>query len=81
MNKANILLLMVIVNLVGCDSQTKSYDQCLRKELFFQCLKEIPEGPKATVTNDWSEVISQCGSEVAYLAIKYTNQIKPECRA
>ena len=36
------------------------YDLKLQREIFMECLKTVPQGPKRTVTNDWDEVISEC---------------------
>jgi len=54
-------------------------DQCVRREIMLQCLAAIPKGPASTVTNDWAEVVQECGSTAYYQSIRHKGQVKPEC--
>ena len=45
-------------------------DQVLHREIFNECLKNIPKGPQSTRYNDWSEVINECNSTSYYMALK-----------
>lgn len=69
----------------GCEQSApvvdRGVDQCLRREIFKECLQIVPAGPQSTVTNDWSEVIDECQSAAYYQALRRQEQIKPECKA
>jgi hypothetical protein len=76
-----LLILLAITALTGCDqTQTVMRDQCLRQQIFMQCMAALPAGPKATMYNDWDEVVGACESTAAYQALRPTQHIKPECR-
>lgn len=60
-----------VLLLTACGETAPSFtvDQKLRRELFFQCLAAVPKGPERTGTsNDWDEVISECGNQARRLA-------------
>lgn len=63
----------------GCTESTGP-DQCLRREIFQQCMAALPAGPKATMYNDWDEVVGQCDSVAHYQSLRRESQIKPECQ-
>jgi hypothetical protein len=44
-------------------------DQKVRREIFIECLRTVPNGPQATKYNDWSEVVSECGSQAYYISL------------
>ena len=46
------------------------YDQDVRRDGFFECLRALPAGPQATRYNDWSEVVSECGSQATTLSAR-----------
>ena len=54
-------------------------DQCLRREIFQQCMKALPGGPQATMNNDWSEVVNKCESAAYYQSLKKKKHITAEC--
>lgn len=54
--------------LAGCDADPLTRDQCLRREIFKQCMTS-PNGNPA-----------DCDSAAAYQAIAPRSTIKPECR-
>lgn len=62
----------------GC-ADTTGPDQCLRREIFQQCMKALPAGPQATKYNDWDEVVSQCESAAYYQSLRKKAHIKAEC--
>lgn len=76
---------MLVLTLAGCQKPSevveRGPDQCLRREIFKECLQVVPAGPQQTVTNDWSEVIDECQSTAYYQSIRHASQIKPECKA
>lgn len=77
----SIIYCIAIVSLAGCGPvDSTEADQCMRREIFFQCLSSIPKGPEKTVTNDWDEVVSECGSQAYYQAMRRRSQITQECR-
>lgn len=68
--------------LCGCDTQEPIVtDQCLRTELFRQCLAAIPKGPDrvGAAANDWQEVVEECGSQSKYQSLRKKAYVKPEC--
>ena len=62
----------------GCTESTGP-DQCLRREIFQQCMKALPAGPQATKYNDWDEVVDKCESVAYYQSLKKKTQITAEC--
>ncbi|QEL26124.1 hypothetical protein FQV39_28590 [Bosea sp. F3-2] len=41
-------------------------DQVKRAQIFQDCLKAVPEGPRVTHTSDWSQVVKACDSAAYY---------------
>ena len=77
-------LLVSAFLLSGCNQEPNNGpDQCLRQEIFKQCLANIPKGPThlTAAGNDWDEVVSQCDSAAYYQSMRIKSTIKPECRA
>ncbi len=69
------------VGLGGCaDPDPQLVDQCMRREIFQQCMKALPAGPKATRYNDWGEVVSKCEDVAYYQSLRRKSWIKPECQ-
>ena len=62
----------------GC-TESIGPDQCLRREIFQQCMKALPAGPQATKYNDWDEVVGECESVAYYQSLKKKTQITAEC--
>ena len=69
-----IILILGLLYLVGCERCEWTVDQKARTEMFFKCMKAIPQGPTHVKYNDWDEVVSECNS-VAYSLTK-----KWECK-
>lgn len=76
-----IKAIVLSVFLVGCAPVTNGVDQCMRSELFIQCLKSIPKGPDSTKYNDWDEVIKECQNASYYHSLRDFKYIKLECRS
>lgn len=73
---------LLTVGLGGCDpTDPVLTDQCLRQELFKQCMSRLPKGPErvGAAANDWQEVVAECGSQAYYQAKRKASSIKPEC--
>jgi hypothetical protein len=64
----------------GCEEQRTEADQCLRRQLFAECMKMLPAGPAQTHYNDWSDVVEECGSQAYYQSIRRLSNIPVECR-
>lgn len=81
-----LILVCSLLILTACNEirtppgELSVYDQCLRSELFQQCLKALPAGPVATKYNDWNEVISECSLVAKKLSLRKTKNVKEECR-
>lgn len=73
-------VLAFLLTMAGCSADPAEVDQCLRREIFQQCLVNAPRGPERTVTNDWDEVVARCESAAYYQSIRRTSQITKECR-
>jgi len=77
-------LFAAFLALSGCSvemSNSTVLDQCLRRELFKECLAGLPKGPTTTgISSDWDEVVYACGHQAYYLALRKKDQIKAECR-
>ena len=71
--------LMIALLLTACDNRTVT-DQCLRVEIFKDCLATVPAGPLATKYNDWDEVIVECRHTAYYMAQRQRSFVKEECR-
>jgi hypothetical protein len=75
---------LISVALVGCEQNqfiAPEPDQCLRAELFRQCMQALPKGPERTHnSNDWDEVVGECSSAAYYQSLRKIEQIKPECQ-
>ena len=70
-----ILAVAAVALLVGCDNPRPQdlVDQDLRKELFMECLHAVPKGPeKIDNSNDWQEVVEECGRQAYSLSITAT---------
>jgi len=76
------LMLCSVTLLAACEpsSEHSSPDQCLRAQLFQQCLKALPAGPQSTKDNDWDEVVRSCDSVAFYQSYRARKLITPECR-
>jgi hypothetical protein len=82
------IILMLAVTLSACDNGTINVlpdkvvitDQCLRREIFKECLTVVPAGPLATKYNDWDEVITECRHSAYYMSQRQRGIIKEECR-
>jgi hypothetical protein len=71
---------LALLFLVGCDDVYPSdADQCLRIQLFKDCMAALPAGPKSAHYNDWSEVVEACESAAYYQSIRPRRLIKDGC--
>lgn len=76
--------LICLFTLTGCNGERANQpDQCLRQEIFKQCMASLPRGPQSITAagNDWDEVVKSCDSTAHYQSIRTTQTIKPECKA
>jgi hypothetical protein len=75
--KYRIATLAIYCALVaGCDKPPPNtlarcqYDQDIRRDIFMECLRVVPQGPAATKYNDWSEVVNECGDQAGYMSLR-----------
>lgn len=65
-------IIFAVMALAGCDAfkpMQPVTDQVLRREIFFQCLAALPKGPeRVSNSNDWDEVVSECGKQAYEMA-------------
>jgi hypothetical protein len=74
---------LIAIYLSACDGgppDPTQPDQCLRREIFMQCLGTVPKGPDSTKYNDWDEVVSECENAAYYQSKRQRSRIKEECR-
>ena len=55
-------------------------DKCLFREIFNECLKNVPKGPQSTKYNDWDEVVALCHDVSVNQSFRNSDNIKPECK-
>jgi hypothetical protein len=55
-----VICILFSIGFTSCTFPKCTVDNKLRREIFNECLKNIPKGPERTVTNDWDEVIVEC---------------------
>lgn len=78
----SLIIIGLVILLAGCEQPAYPVaNQCIRAELFKQCMAILPVGPVATHYNDWSEVVSECGSEAARQSMRKAEAVPMECRA
>lgn len=68
--------------IVGCSGKDVSVnDQCMRREIFKECMAGLPKGPTHIGTsNDWDEVVRECEHSAYYESMRKKDQVKMECR-
>ena len=71
----SIIILLVIT------TSCQGVDQCIRREVFKECMKSLPAGPASTHYNDWDEVVQACEETAYHQSIRKKSVIKEECRA
>ena len=81
-----LLCLFICIMLFGCETGKNDkdkivVDQCLRQQLFKECMECLPAGPQSTKYNDWAEVVNECRTTAYYHSMRKASQVKPECRA
>lgn len=78
------LIILLVLFLVACHPREivdpNIPDQCLRRELFTECMKLLPGGPIATHYNDWDDVVSECRSYAWSVSVRLQSQVKKECQ-
>lgn len=79
---------LMAIFLFACNDQSakkqetgSDIDQCLRREIFVECMQNIPKGPIESYSNDWDEVISECAEFARRSSFRKLEYIKQECRS
>lgn len=80
-----LLSILLLFTLVGCNevkeiTERNIPDQCLRRELFNECMKALPGGPIATHYNDWDDVVSECRTYAWSVSHRLQSVVKKECQ-
>jgi hypothetical protein len=79
-----LLSLLFVLVLAACEPtkivDPNIADQCLRRELFNECMKSLPAGPVATHYNDWDDVVSECRGYAWSVSVRPQSVIKKECQ-
>ena len=80
-----LLIIMSLLLLTACNevkeiTERNIPDQCLRRELFNECMKLLPGGPIATHYNDWDDVVSECRTYAWSVSHRLQSVIKKECQ-
>ena len=81
-----LLLALSTLLVLGCDTGPQMRwvypvpDQCLRAQLFKECLAAVPKGPERIAnSNDWEEVVAACADAAYQQSLRQPSVIKPEC--
>jgi hypothetical protein len=77
------IYLLGLLMLAGCGPRPElaSPDQCMRREIFKECMAALPKGPERIHnSNDWDEVVEACENVAYYQSKRMPSQIKAECR-
>lgn len=77
-----IFIIISLVFLVcGCSEKPTDtvVDQCLRQQIFSECLKTVPPGPTTTKYNDWDDVVDSCGNQAYYNSLRTRSFVDPKC--
>jgi len=81
-----VLLACAVILMAGCsgdEAPTKrqwAIDQCVRAELFKQCMTLLPAGPQSTKFNDWDDVVESCNDTSRSQASRRIEFVKSECQ-
>lgn len=80
------LVIAFALILSACDEPSKPanyqvHDQCLRAQIFKECLERLPKGPEsiAVTGNSWHKVVSECEDAASYQSLRMKSTVKPEC--
>lgn len=77
------LWFVLLLGVTACEvpEERSFHDQCLRRELFRECMELVAKtaGPEVTTFNDWDDVVGQCRDEASYASYRRREYIKPEC--
>ncbi len=76
--------LAVLILVAGCGESIMPpepvMDQCLRAQLFKECMVTLPKGPESVHnSNDWSEVVDECNNASAQQSYRKAGTVRPEC--
>lgn len=67
-----ILIIIIIFILAGC-SKTTVVDQCIRSEIFLNCIK------MSTDSKLYEGTVNSCSKQSLYMAIRRVEHVAPEC--
>lgn len=60
---SKIIIITFVILFVCCKNETTykvAIDQKLRRELFCECLKTVPQTPEVMGKSDWSKIVNEC---------------------
>ncbi len=75
------LIIIAAVALTACSDNPTMTDQCMRVQLFQECMKALPAGPQDTKYNDWDEVVAKCDQVSYWQSQRKASHVKLECRS
>ena len=73
------LALAGLLLLAACDDMQVP-NQCIRREVFKECMAALPKGPEVTRYNDWNEVVESCGDQARNMSYRSLSSIPKECK-
>ena len=80
MKKIIFVFMPLLFLLSGCAELSATVtDQCLRKQIFDDCLKNLPAGQDGTKYSDWDEVVQACENVAYYQSMRLETSVKQEC--
>lgn len=72
---------LFVVLLLSCDSKPSDrvLNQCIRAELFQQCMKTLPRPQYVEDTKNHRDTIVECGRQAFFMAIRTRSATPLEC--
>ena len=79
MTKFMLVCVLFSIVFISCGYPSWVSDKRLGREVFMECLKNIPKGPDRVVANDWDEVVYACkiiAMDYGQICVKNCDQLK-----
>jgi hypothetical protein len=73
------LMFASLLLLAACDDMQMP-NQCIRREVFKECMAALPKGPEVTHYNDWNEVVESCNEVARNISYRTYGSIPKECK-
>lgn len=75
-----MMCLLLLLTACSSPANESEIDQCMRREIFRECMSILPAGPQRTHYNDWDEVVDSCATTAYHQSLRLRSQVLPACR-